>query len=204
MLIFKNNIYIKRDGIQFTPENAPEYFSPFDPYLFIRKCLSEEIELLALFQKHPRQFWKDDLASFYPRSHRFSNIQTLIKLIHILLEGLDRKEHWYHMNTYHFSLLYDALNRFAFNYNHDSKEEMVKVFPDLKGDIINFNLFLKHYFFNRVFLLGEDEYNSLTGEEKEKKGYTCPCQFGAINGLQPCQEEMELTEAKDFPYSVYV
>lgn len=204
MLIFKNNIYIKRDGIQFSPENAPEYFSPFDPYLFIHKCLQEEVELLELFRKHPRQFWKDDLASFYPRAHRFANLKTLSELIQILLHGLDSREHWYHMNTYHFSLLYDALNRFAFNYNHDSEEEMVKLFPGLKGDAVNFKLFLRHYFFNYVFLLQDEEYNALSGEEKEKKGYTCSCQFGAINGLQPCPEEMELIQAKDFPYSVYV
>ncbi len=204
MLIFKNNIYIKRDGIQFSPENAPEYFSPLDPYLFIKKCLIEEIELLDLIRKHPSQFWQDDLVSFYPRAHKYSNLRTLTEMIPILLEGLECNEHWYHMNTYHFSLLYDALGRFAYNYNHDNKEEMLKVFPDLKGNPINFEFFFKHYFFNNVFLLSDDHYNALSGEEKEKKGYNCPCQFGAINGLQPCREEMELTEAKDFPYTVYV
>ena len=53
-------------------------------------------------------------------------------------------------------------------------------------------LFIKNYFFNTVFLLNEEQYNSLTRETKVKLGYDCPFQFAVINGLTPTKEEMEL------------
>lgn len=204
MLIFKNNLYRKQHGEFLNLSTVQDFSTFFDPYRFVKASLDEEVELLDLIKKHPEEFWGDDLTGFYPRSHRFADLPTLRKLLDILREGLECKKNWYYMNTYHFSLLYDALNRFAYNYNHDSPEEMLKTLPEMQGKSIYFEQFVDDYFFNTVFLLTEDAYNRMSGEEKEKMGYTCPCQFGAINGLKPCPEEMELREAKDYPYPVYV
>ncbi|CCQ91409.1 hypothetical protein NITGR_660002 [Nitrospina gracilis 3/211] len=204
MLIFKNNIYRKQQGELLALSTVQDFSTEFDPYHFVKACLDEEVELLNLIEGHPQEFWRDDLAGFYPRSHRFAEMPVLRKLLEILIEGLEDHEHWYHMNTYHFSLLYDGLNRFAYNYNHDSPQEKLKSLPEMQGKPIYFEQFVDDYFFNTVFLLTEDAYNRLSGKEKQDLGYTCPCQFGAINGLMPCQEEMELQIAKDYPYPVYV
>ena len=125
-------------------------------------------------------------------------------LLENLWEGLLAQDDWHHMNTYHYCFLYDVLIRFAFNYNHDNNEERNNTLPQLKGKPLRIKIFFQEYFKNTVFLLSEDEYNAMTGEEKIEKGYDCPTQFGVINGLTPTREEMDLIPSKDYPYSIYV
>jgi len=108
------------------------------------------------------------------------------------------------MNTYHFCFLYDVLVRFSFNYNHDNKEGRLANLPELAGKTFQIELFINEYFFNTVFLLKDEQYNSLTREKKVKLGYDCPFQFAVINGLTPTKEEMELQSSSDYPYSIYV
>ena len=202
MLIFKSDIYENADlKLQaLVPENPPG----LDPYKFIRSSLDEELELFSIVERHPKEYWTEDIRSFFPKSSYFSNYKILKQLIQILRDGLEDPGQWYHMNTYHFCLMYDVLNRNAYNYNHDNQNEKRKTYPELRGQPMKFDSFVKVYFFNTVFLLDQDKYNALSGEQKIQLGYTCPCQFGVINGLQPCPEEMELKKSKDYPYTVTV
>ncbi|NIQ02642.1 MAG: hypothetical protein GWM98_21620, partial [Nitrospinaceae bacterium] len=159
---------------------------------------------LSFLERQPREFWKEDALKFYPRAHKVGGLPTFRKLLTILQQGWAEPATWYHMNTYHFCFLYDILARFCFNYNHDNRVERLQTLPELQGREVPFDRFVEEFFFNTVFLLSEDEYNALSREEKESRGFTCPCQFAVIHGLAPTREELELRASKDYPYSIYV
>ena len=208
MLIFKKNIkyadytlLTKNQTLEEDPNPGAPFFNPVQ---YIQLALEEEEHLLTMVDKQPSSFQKEDIERFYPKASKFSNLSIIQKLVQNIYDGLDCETPWYRMNTYHFSLLYDILFRFTYNYNRDSAKERRKAFPELVGNSISFNRFIKEYFFNTVFLLTSDRFNDIPPEEKKRKGYCDPCQFGAINGLIPTYEEMELTESKDYPYTLYV
>jgi hypothetical protein len=203
MLIFKSNIYEKK-GSPFTAKQPVEYYELFDPFNFVKSALQEEMEVIEVLMRQPKEYRNEDTSKFYPNSYKFGSLSILQELLQILMKGLLDKSTWHQMNTYHFCVLYDLLIRYAFNYNEDSAEERIKTLPELQSHLIHFDLFIKDYFFNTVFLMDEDNYNALSPEEKLKRGFTCPCQFGVINGLLPTREEMTLKETKDFPYSIFV
>ena len=206
MLIFRNNIYDSKEAwfTGFTKSPDPDYDSWFDPRSFIETALSEECETISFIEKQPREYWTEDAQKFYPRAGQIGNLDILQKILNILQIGLANKDTWYHMNTYHFCFLYDVLARHAFNYNHDNQEERLNTLPALKGKPIQTELFIRNYFYNTVFLLDEEKFDSLSREEKLKRGFDCPCQFGVIHGLIPTEEEMALKESRDYPYSIYV
>ncbi len=205
MLIFKNNIYDKKClNIGGQTRHPIDYYELFDPFNFVKSALLEEIEVIEVLLRQPKEYRKEDANKFYPNSYKFGSLTILQELVQILTKGLLDKNTWYQMNTYHFCVLYDVLIRYAFNYNEDSQEERQKSFPELQGKQIHFDLFVKDYFFNTIFLMDEDNYNALTPDEKLKRGFTCPCQFAVINGLLPNRDEMALKETNDFPYSIFV
>ena len=72
------------------------------------------------------------------------------------------------------------------------------------NDVIYPFYFICKVFYNTVFLLDEDNFDSLSSEEQLKRGFDCPCQFGVVHGLLPTEEEMALKESRDYPYSIYV
>lgn len=206
MLIFKNNIYdLKETGFAgFSRSPDPDYDTWFDPRHFVETALSEEDEIFAFIEKQPPEYWNEDTLKFYPRASHTGSLNILEKILKILQKGLANKKAWYHMNTYHFCFLYDVLARHAFNYNHDNREERLNSLPELMGKPIQIELFVRNYFYNTVFLLDEDKFDSLSREEKLKRGFDDPCQFGVVHGLIPTEEEMALKESTDYPYSIYV
>ncbi|KMP11302.1 hypothetical protein UZ36_05015 [Candidatus Nitromaritima sp. SCGC AAA799-C22] len=206
MLIFKNNIY-DRQEMGFTVHSATpdiEYDELLNPLHLLEVALEEENELLDFLERQPREYWNEDLKKFYPHARKTGRLPIFRNLLRILKEGLDDRALWYDMNTYHFCFLYDILIRFAFNYNHDNRKERLLSLPELKGKPLHMESFIKDYFFNTVFLMTDEQYNSLTREEKLKKGYDCPCQFAVINALLPTRDEMELQSSRSYPYSIYV
>lgn len=203
MLVFKSNIYETRDASRVTTPPSSEG-AWFDPARFVRNTLEDEFQFFGMVEANPDQFMRDDLAGFYPHAHRFGGFRLLRDMIRILSKGLEDKDTWYLMNTYHFCVLYDAMQRHAYNYNHDSNEEMLNLYPELKGKPVNFALIVRDYFFNTVFLLDEDKYNGMGAPEKQRLGFNDACQFGVINGLVPTPEEMELESASTLPYQVEV
>jgi|GEM_PF-742352 len=208
MLIFQKNIYEKNDAAAHLQGDAvhviPEYHLSFDARQFIEAALLDEESLIETLHRQPAGFHLEETRRFFPNAHRIGGLDAIATLLHILRRGLACEADWYHMNTYHFCVLYDVLYRCAYNYNRDCLTERRKVLPSLKGALLPFDLFVKDYFFNTVFLLDKDIYNSLTAEEKRRRGFTCPCQFAVINGLAPTREEMELQKSWDYPYTLYV
>jgi hypothetical protein len=206
MLIFKKNICSRQ---QISPNGYSSNFDIevnelFDPRALLSVALEEETDVISFLKRQPTEYWPQDSKKFYPIAHKIGNYTIFDNLLDILKSGLDDQVTWQQMNTFHFCFLYDVLIRFAFNYNHDNAEGRFAVLSELKGKPFQFELFIKDYFFNTVFLLDEDRYNSLTREEKIKLGYGCPHQFAVINGLTPTKNEMELQPSPDYPYSIYV
>ena len=187
-----------------SPTPDIEYDARFNSLHFIEVALKEDEELLDFLERQPKEYWAQDLKRFYPRAHKIGSLPVFRNLQRVLTIGLENQTTWYHMNTYHFCFLYDVLVRFAFNYNQDNRKGRLDALPELKGKPLHLESFVNDYFFNVAFLMDEDKYNSLTREEKLKMGYTCPCQFGVINGLPPTQEEMKLKSSRSYPYSIYV
>jgi len=206
MLIFKNNIHGRQEmGVTaLSPSPDIEYNAHFNPLHLIEVILKEEDELLDFLERQPKEYWAQDLKIFYPRAHKVGGLPVFRNLQRVLTSGLRNRTIWYHMNTYHFCFLYDALVRFAFNYDQDNRKGRLDALPELRGKPLHIKSFVNDYFFNMVFLMDEDKYNSLTREEKLKIGYKCPCQFGVINGLPPTREEMELQSSRSYPYFIYV
>ncbi len=206
MLVFKNNIYepylSRNTNVVLTP-NA-EYNQRFDPRHLVQVAMSEEKEVMAFIERQPRPFWREDLLQFYPYSGKTNSLNYLEQIYEILESGLENRLLWQHMNSYHFSFLYDVLVRFIFNYNHDNDNERINCLPELEAHPIYFENFLSNYFFDWNFKINDDYFNSLTHKQKHSLGYECPCLFGVINGLIPTREEMALKDSKDFPYSIYV
>ena len=206
MLVFKNNIYepynLSKPNIIGTPD--ANYNQLFDPRQFIEVALKEDKEILFFIEKQPQLYWRDDLLQFYPHAGKTNSLIYLKEIRKILLVGLQEPSLWQHMNSYHFSFLYDVLVRFTFNYNHDNDEDRISYLPELEAQPIHFENFISNYFFDRDFMTDENHFNSLTHEQKYPQGYDRPSLFGVINGLIPTREEMALKESKDFPYSIYV
>ena len=206
MLVFKNNIYepynLNKPNIVATPD--ADYNQRFDPLLFIEVALTEEKEILSFIERQPRPYWREDLLQFYPHAGKANSLNYLIEIRQILLTGLEKSSLWQHMNSYHFSFLYDVLVRFAFNYNHDNDDDKTTCLPELEAQPIHLENFISNYFYDRDFMMDESHFNSLTHDQKYPLGYDRPSLFGVINGLIPTREEMALKESKDFPYSIYV
>jgi len=206
MLIFKNNIYDRQEmGItRHSPTPDIEYDELFDPLHFLKVALDEENAVLDFLERQPLQYWSEDSKKFFPIACKIGSRSIFRSLRSILNDGLNERTIWYKMNTYHFCFLYDILVRFAFNYNHDNTKERLNSLPEIKGKPLRIESFLKDYFFNTIFLMNEEKYNSLTREEKLEMGYDCPCQFAVINALTPTKKEMELQTSRSYPYSIYV
>jgi hypothetical protein len=206
MLVFKNNIYepynLSKPNVIGTPD--ANYNELFDPRQFIEVALQEDKEILFFIEKQPQLYLRDDLLQFYPHAGKANSLNYLKEIREILLAGLKECSLWQHMNSYHFSFLYDILIRFTFNYNHDNDEDRLSYLPELEAQPIHFENFISNYFFDKDFMTDENHFNALTHEQKYPQGYDRPSLFGVINGLIPTREEMALKESKDFPYSIYV
>jgi hypothetical protein len=206
MLILKKNIYDRRE---ISPNLYPlssdiDYDELFDPLNLLSVALEEESDVISFLKRQPTEYWPQDSKKFYPKAHKMGSYTIFDNLLQILKCGLGDPDTWQVMNTYHFCFLYDVLVRFSFNYNHDNKEGRLAILPELAGKPFQIELFIKEYFFNTVFLLNDEQYNSLTREEKIKLGYDCPFQFAVVNGLIPTKNEIKLQSSPDYPYSIYV
>ena len=206
MLIFKNSIYNRQETSlgRHSPISNIGHDELFDPENLLSVSLNEERAVIDFLERQPKEYWPQDSKKFYRNSYKMGSYSIFGNLLNILKNGLNDVGVWHKMNTYHFCFLYDVLLRFAFNYNHDNAKGRLDTLPELKGKPLQIELFIKDFFFNTVFLLNEDQYNSLTREEKIELGYDCPFQFAVINGLAPTKNEMELQSSSDYPYSIYV
>ena len=144
MLVFKNNIYepflSNNTNVDLTPDE--DYNLRFDPLHLIQTALKEEREVIFFIERQTPTFWRNDLLQFYPHSGKIKSLTYIKQIYQILEKGLKNYTLWQHMNSYHFSFLYDVLVRFIFNYNHDMDKERINSLPELKAQPIFFENFL--------------------------------------------------------------
>ena len=111
MLVFKNNIYepyhSSNGNLVLTPN--VDYNKRFDPRHLIKAALKEEKTVMSFIERQPRQFWREDLLQFYPYSGKTNSLIQAKQICEILEVGLENSSPWHHMNSYHFSFLYDCL-----------------------------------------------------------------------------------------------
>ena len=187
MLIFKKNIYdISNDS---NPENGIQQY--LDPYDFIFKSLTTDREIFNGLEQLPQQESQSHFKTLFPHASRFGSVSLLKIFSQSLLEGLVNKSRWYSMNAYHMTYLFDSLHGSYEEYSYLEPEERKEMFPNLKGEIIDFDHFLDNYFFGTAFLMNAERYNNMSAEEKKRLNLTDPCLFGVVNRLIPDGEETQ-------------
>ena len=140
------------------------------------------------------------LETLFPHASRFGGVDILNSISKRLLEAIVQPQVWYKMNAYHYCFLYDNLASVVEEYSYSDIEQRVQSYPEMMGTDINFNAFLKKYFFNTAFLINLERFNEMTAEEKLKLGLDDNCLFGVINRLKPTDEEITLTVLEKGPY----
>ena len=197
MLIFKNNIYEINNSSN--PEN--EVQQKLDPYDFILRSLTTDREIFHGLQQLPQQESQDHLKTLFPHASRFGSVSLMNTFSRLLLEGLVNRNQWHSMNAYHMTYLFDSLHGTYEEYSYLEPRERKEMFPELKGDIIDFDHFLENYFFGTAFLMNAERCNNMSPEEKKRLKLTDPCLFGVVNRLIPDDEETRFKINPETPYS---
>ena len=151
MLVFKNNIYetfgTNNPNVVITPNT--DYNERFNPHHLIKVALHEEKEVICFINRQPQLYWREDLLQFYPYAGKTNSLNYINQICQLLEDGLEKSSIWLHMNSYHFSFLFDVLVRFVFNYNHENNKERINYLPELEAQPIPFENFLsKQYLVN--------------------------------------------------------
>ncbi len=191
MLAFKKNIYQPDEAA-----NGPR----LAPYPFILHALSADRNILPGLL---RSLTEEDLRRYqvlFPHASRFATLPLLNALSRRLLEALVRPDIWYAMNAYHLCYLYDSLLGLVEDYSYESREDRLKMIPELNGEAVPFEDFLENYFHNTAFLIAPERLNAMSAEEKARAGFTDPCLFGVVNKFIPSEEEMALRILPGNPY----
>jgi hypothetical protein len=197
MLVFKKNIYEINNASN--PEN--EVQQTLDPYDFILRSLTTDREIFHGLQQLPQQESQDHLKTLFPHASRFGSVSIMNTFSRLLLEGLVNRNLWHSMNAYHMTYLFDSLHGTYEEYSYLEPQERKEMFPDLQGDIIDFDHFLDNYFFGTAFLMNAERYNNMSPEEKKRLKLTDPCLFGVVNRLIPDDEETRFKINPETPYS---
>ena len=196
MLFFKENIYLP--GTEDIDREDPEPL--FDPYSFIMQALVADREIFHSLKQIDSNETLERLETLFPHASRFGGVDILNSISKRLLEAIVQPQVWYKMNAYHYCFLYDNLASVVEEYSYSDIEQRVQSYPEMMGTDINFNKFLKKYFFNTAFLINLERFNEMTAQEKLKLGLDDNCLFGVINRLTPTDEEITLTVLEKDPY----
>ena len=191
MLAFKNNIYDGGDN--------PSGSQP-DPYQFVLMALIQDRNVLSAMVRYSTEEAIQQLATLFPHASRFAPLPVLDSLSKRLMEGLVDTNNWFGMNAYHLCYIHDSLYGWMEDYSYADHEQRMAMMPGLQGEPIDFEAFLDEYFSNTAFLMDPDRFNSLTAEEKQKRGLTENCLFGTINKFIPSDQEMTLEKLPGNPY----
>jgi hypothetical protein len=197
MLVFKKNIYEINNPSN--PENGVQ--QKLDPYNFILRSLTTDREIFHGLQQLPQQESQDHLQTLFPHASRFGSVAIMNTFSRLLLEGLVNRNLWHSMNAYHMTYLFDSLHGTYEEYSYLEPQERKEMFPDLQGDIFDFDHFLDNYFFGTPFLMNAERYNNLSSDEKKRLKLTDPCLFGVVNRLIPDDEETRFKINPETPYA---
>jgi len=220
MLVFKKNIYLdplrlkKSSGIkEFRDEEDP---SPL-PFNFIYKALSNAQNLFQEIKDTENRELSDQLDILFPHASRLGKTEILSDLSHRLFTGLTHNQIWFTMNCYHQCFLYDCLLDVVEDYSYNDEAARRELFPEMKGQPLDFNRFLLEYFFNTTFLIAPERFNPMSPEERKQllrspdfgqdfpqlKRFSDPEDSTldkVINSVPPDPEEMVLKPLEQNPY----
>ncbi|MEE8260206.1 MAG: hypothetical protein V3R14_04330 [Nitrospinaceae bacterium] len=220
MLVFKKNIYLdplrlkKSSGIkEFRDEEDP---SPL-PFNFIYKALSNAQNLFQEIKDTENRELSDQLDILFPHASRLGKTEILSDLSHRLFTGLTHNQIWFTMNCYHQCFLYDCLLDVVEDYSYNDEAARRELFPEMKGQPLDFNRFLLEYFFNTTFLIAPERFNPMSPEERKQllrspdfgqdfpqlKRFSDPedsTLAKVINSVPPDPEEMVLKPLEQNPY----
>jgi hypothetical protein len=222
MLVFKKNIYLnplrpKNDSV--TREYRDEEdLSPL-PFHFIHQALFNSQSLFQEINRMKEQEISNRLEVLFPHAFRLGNTVILSDLSRQLFNGLTHRETWFTMNCYHQCFLYDCLLDIVEDYSYNDEAGRRKLFPEMKGQALDFNRFLLEYFFNTTFLIAPERFNQMNSEEKKQllrspdfgqdfpqlKRFSDPedpTLAKVINHLPPDTEEIALKELRQNPYTI--
>ncbi len=220
MLVFKKNIYLdpfrsrnSSNSKEFRDEEDP---SPL-PFSFIYKALFNSQKLFQEIEGKKDRGLSDQLGILFPHASRLGNIGILSDLSHRLFTGLTDTQTWFTMNCYHQCFLYDCLLDIVEDYSYNDETERRELFPEMKGQALDFNKFLLEYFFNTTFLIAPERFNPMNPEERKQllrspdfgqdfpqlKRFSepeDPTLAKVINHIPPEPEEMALKPLTQNPY----
>jgi hypothetical protein len=197
MLVFKKNIY--ENPHSHNPGNGKQ--QNLDPRDFIFRSLTTDREIFYGLQQLSPTESQDRFKTLFPHVSKFGSISLINNFSRSLLEGLVDKNNWYTMNAYHMAYLFDSLHGTFEDYSYSERAQRKEIFPELQGEIIDFNHFLESYFFGTAFLMDAERFNNISPEEKKDLKLTDPCLFGVVNRLIPAEEEVVLKINSSPPYS---
>jgi hypothetical protein len=220
MLVFKKNIYLdplrpKKSSVvkEFRDEEDP---SPL-PFDFIYKALSNAQNLFEEIKGVENSKLSDQMDILFPHASRLGKTKTLSDLSRRLFTGLNDNQAWFTMNCYHQYFLYDCLLDVVEDYSYNDEEGRQKLFPEMKGQPLDFNRFLLEYFFNTTFLIAPERFNQMDPEERKQllrspdfgqdfpqlKRFSEPedsTLAKVINSVPPEPEDMALKPLEQNPY----
>jgi len=193
MLIFKKNIYAPQADAH--PENPRNPLSHYD--FLLNALVSDRSVFIGLAQEEEN---KEPIQKLFPHASRFGGLDILNAISKNLLEGLVTTNTWLHMNAYHLCYLFDTLYGMMEEYSYGDYEQRMEMFPEMDGEIIDFDRFLDETFISTAFLISPEGFNALSAEEKESPLFQIPCLFGVINKLVPTPDEIRLVPSEANPY----
>ncbi|NIQ01306.1 MAG: hypothetical protein GWM98_13615 [Nitrospinaceae bacterium] len=221
MLAFKKNIYfcrVQNPTVGYPQTYLDEEYGGPSPFNFIETALLNSQHLLRELEEENLQAHAPPLDILFPQASRFADLTVLHHLSRQLTQGFTDCRNWYAMNCYHQCYLYDCLLEVVEDYSYNSEEERKTIFPELSGREMDFNQFLNEYFFNTVFLMAAERFNTLTADERKQlgrppmalkdisipglaRGEEDPTLSKVINRIPPSPDEIPVIPLPKDPYS---
>ena len=157
-------------------------------------------ELLAVNRK--RAVGSGPLESLMPNAGRSFNSETALKTLKKMLQ-CHKGPGFYHLNNYHYLLLYDTLESFCEIHNdlvrtapNDREKNKASRIAGVHVERISFDDLTAMYFYDTDFLLDADTVINL-GLDKRKLLGIHEETFGISQGLAPHPEELRIRKGKE-------
>jgi len=191
MLVFKKNIYFLPLPRK-SPLQAREYRDEEEPsplaFNFIHQALENSQSLFQEFQERQAPETSRQLDILFPHASRWGSAESLQHLSDHLWRGLWDRQNWWIMNCYHQCFLYDCLLDGVEEYSYSADEERRRFLPELEGRELDFNRFLAEYFFNTVFLIAPERFDSLSSEDRKQLGRPPFSRHDPLPGFLPQED----------------
>ena len=160
------------------------------------EMMLEQIEEF-IFEVEDEHEGKSNFKWLLPNVSRVFNIQTAFNTLRKMLECLERPS-MYHINDYHYLLLYDTLDHFCAvhndmikHINNPKEKDEYSMIGDYYIEMIRFNDIVDIYFFDTDFLSDSKTMLEL-GMDARKDMSLSNESFAISQGLAPHPEELKI------------